>query len=109
MQNVHNARFQRAMLSCIQPSLSFSVFNFTGSTTSVQADDVPLIAAKNTTEPAAGSSAHEQNITVGSDSESVDITPAVFFEPVAKMKKAQEKRKAAPITPEPSNLSKEAF
>ena len=51
-QNVALLCFQRAMLSNIQQSLSCSVSNFTGSRTSVRAEDASSIAATNTTEAA---------------------------------------------------------
>ena len=88
------ARFQRAMLSHIQPSLSSAASTFTGSSVSLRVDNAPSSTAPQTPEVAAGSSAPEQDVTVDSDAESVDTTAAVVFAPVNKMKKAIEKRKA---------------
>ena len=92
-QRVDIARFQGAMLSHVQPSLSNSASTFTGTTIFIRADDASAIAASHTTEPTAGPSAQEQNITVDSDAESVDTTVAVVFAPAIKMKKALEKRR----------------
>ena len=94
-QRVDIARFQRAMLSHIQPSLSSAASTFTGSTVSLRVDNAPSSTAPQTPEVAAESSAApEQDVTVDSDAESVDTTAAVVFAPVNKMKKAIEKRKA---------------
>ena len=93
-QRVDVARFQRAMLSHIQPSLSNTASTFTGSTVSNRADYASSTVASHTTEPAAGSSVQEQNITGDSDAESVDTTAAVVFAPASKIKKALERRKA---------------
>ena len=86
------ARFQRAMLSHIQPSPSTSASTFTGSTISHRADDTSSTTASHTTEAVAGSSGQEQNITVDSDAESVDATAIVVFAPANKIKKAIEKK-----------------
>ena len=83
-QKVDIARFQRAMLSHIQPSLSSAASTFTGSTVSLRADNAPSTTTSHTPEVAAGSSDQEQNITVHSDAESVDTTAAVVFAPVNK-------------------------
>ena len=88
------ARFQRAMLSHIRPSLSSAASTFTGSTFSLRVDKAPSSTASQTPEVAAGSSAPEQDVTVDSDAESVDTAAAVVFAPVNKLKKAIEKRKA---------------
>ena len=93
-QRVDIARFQRAMLSHIQPSLSSAASTFTGSTVSLRVDNAPSSTASQTPGVAAGSSAPDQDVTVDSDAESVDTTAAVVFSPVNKMKKAKEKRKA---------------
>ena len=93
-QRVDIARFQRAMLSHIQPSLSSAASTFTGSTVSLRIDNAPSSTASQTPGVAAGSSAPDQDVTVDSDSESVDTTAAVVFAPANKMKKAIEKRKA---------------
>ena len=94
-QRVDVARFQRAMLSHIQPSLSSAASTITGSTVSLSVDNAPTSTAPQTPEVAAGSNAPEQDVTVESDAESVDTTAAVVFTtPVNKMKKAIEKRKA---------------
>ena len=94
MQRVDIARFQRAMLSHIQPPLSNSASTFTRSTISNRADDTSSFTVSHTTEVVAGSSGQEQNITVDSDAESVDTTAVVVFAPASKMKKALEIRKA---------------
>ena len=78
-QRVDIARFQRAMLSNIQPSLSNSASTFTENTVSNRADDASSTTASHTTEAAAGSSVPEQNITVDSDAESNDTTAAVVL------------------------------
>ena len=93
-QRIDIARFQRAMLSHIQPSLSSAASTFTGSTVSLRADNAPSNTTSQTPEVAAGSSGQEQNITVDSDAESVETTAAVVFAPVNKMKKSLEKRMA---------------
>ena len=93
-QRVDIARFQRAMLSHIQPSLSSAASTFTGSTVSLRVDNAPSSTASQTPGVTAGSSAPDQDVTVDSDSESVDTTAAVVFSPANKMKKAIEKRKA---------------
>ena len=93
-QRVDIARFQRAMLAHIQPSLSSAATTFTGSTVSLRADNAPPATTPQTPKVAAGSSATEQDVTVDSDAESVDTTAAVVFPPVNKIKKALEKRKA---------------
>ena len=93
-QRVDIARFQRAVLSHIQPSLSNSASTFTGSTVSNRADDASSSTASHTTEAVAGSSVQEQNKTVDIDAESVDTTAAVDFAPASKMKKALDKSKA---------------
>ena len=102
-QRVNIARFQRALLSHIQPSLSSSASTFTASTISNRADDASSTTASQTTEAVAGSSVPEQNITVDSDAESVDTTAAVVFTPASKMKKALEKRKAIAMASGSSN------
>ena len=89
-----SARFQRAMLSHIQPSLSSAASTFTGSTVSLRADNAPSTTTSHTPEIAARSSGQKQNITVDSDAENVDTTAAVVFAPVNKIKKSLEKRKA---------------
>ena len=88
------ARFQRAMLSHIQPSPSASASTFTGSTVSLRTDNASSTPTVHTTEAMAGSSGQEENIAVDSDAESVDTTAAVVFAPVNKMKRSLEKRKA---------------
>ena len=88
------ARFQRAMLSHIQPSLSSAASTFTGSTVSLRADNAPSTTTSHTPEVAAGSNGQEQNITVDSHAESVDTTATVVFVPVNKINKSLEKRKA---------------
>ena len=93
-QGLNIARFQKAMESHIQPSLSNSASIFTGRTTSNRADDVSFTTASHTTEAVAGSSVQEQNITLDSDAESVQTTTADVFAPASKMKKAFEKRTA---------------
>ena len=93
-QRVDIARFQRAMLSHIQPSLSSAASTFTGSKISLRVDNALSAATSQTPEVAAGASAPEQDITVDSDTESVDTTAAVVFGPANKIKKAIEKRKA---------------
>ena len=93
-QRVDIARFQRPMLSHIQPSLSSAASTFTGSTVSLRVDNAPSSTAPQTPEAAAGSNAPEQDITVDSDAESVDTTAAVVFAPANKIRKAIEKRKA---------------
>ena len=93
-QRIDIARFQRAMLSHIQPSLSSAASTFTGSTVSLRAVNAPSTTTSHTPEVAAGSSSQEQNITVDSDAESVDTTAAVVFAPVNEIKKSLEKRKA---------------
>ena len=71
------ARFQREMLSHIQPSLA--AFTFTGSTVSLRADNAPSTTNSHTPEVTAGSSGQERDITADSDAESVDTTAAVMF------------------------------
>ena len=93
-QRVDITRFQRAILSHIQPSLSSLASTFSGSTISNRADDASSTIASHTTEAVARSSVQEQNIRVDSDAESVDTTATVVFAPASKMKKALEKRKA---------------
>ena len=93
-QRVDIARFRRAMLSHIQPSLSTPASTFTGSTVSKRADDASSTTASHTTEAVAGSSGQEQNITVDSNAESVDTTAANVFAPVNKIKKLLEEMKA---------------
>ena len=93
-QKIDIARFQKAMLSHIQPSLSSAASTFTGSTVSLRAHNAPSTTTPQTPEVAAGSSGQEQKITVESDAESVDTTAAVVFAPVNKIKKSLEKRKA---------------
>ena len=92
-QVVDIARFQRAMLSQNQPSLSNSAPTSTGSTISHRADDASSTTASHTTDAVAGSSGQEQSITLDSDAERVDTTAAVVFAPASKKKKALEKRK----------------
>ena len=92
-QRIDIARFQRAMLSHIQPSPSSAASTFTGGTISLRADNAPSATTSHTPEVAAGSSGQEQNITVDSDDESVDTTAAVVFAPVNKIKKSLERRK----------------
>ena len=91
------------MLSHIQPSLSNSTCTFTGSTVSNRADDASSTTASHATEPVAGSSVQEQNVTVDSDAESVDTTAAVVFAPASKMTKALEKRTAMAVASGSSN------
>ena len=93
-QRVDIAKFQRAMLSHIQPSLSSAASTFTGSTVSLRADNAPSTTTSQPSEMAAGPSGQEQSVSVDSDAESVDTTAAVVFAPVSKIKKSLEKRKA---------------
>ena len=93
-QRVDIARFQRAMLSHIQPSISSAASTFTGSTVSLRAGNASSTTTMHTTEAMAGSTGQEENIAVESDAESVDTTATVVFAPVSKMKKSLEKRKA---------------
>ena len=102
-QRVDSSCIRRAMFFHILPSRSSSVSTFTGSTLSIQTEDASSNAASNTTEPAAGSSAQEQDITTESDMESVDITAAVVFGPLVKIKKVKERMKAPAMAPGPSN------
>ena len=104
-QRVDIARFQRAMLSHIQPSLSSAASTFTGSTVSLRVDNAPSSTALQAPEVAAGSSAPDQDVTVDSDAESVDTTTAVVFAPVNKMKKAIEERKALAMASGQSSLT----
>ena len=83
-QRIDISRFQRAMLSNIQPSLSNAACTFTGSTVSLRTDNAPSNTTSHTPEVAAGSSGQEQNVIVDSDAESVDTTAAVVFAPVNK-------------------------
>ena len=92
-QRVDIARFQRAMLSHIQPSLSISASTFTGSTVSNRTDEASSTIASHAKEPAAGSNAQEQNMTLDSNAERVDTTAAVVFAPASKMKKTLEKKR----------------
>ena len=89
-QRIDIARFQRAMLSHIQPSPSSAASTFTGSKVSLRVDNAPSTTTSHAPEVAAGSSGQEQNITVDSDAESVDTTAAVVFAPVNKIKKSLE-------------------
>ena len=102
-QRVDIARFQRAMLSHIQPSLSSAASTFAGSTVSLSAENAPSTTTSHIPEVAAGSHGQEQNITVDSDAESVDATAAVVFAPVNKRKKSLEKKKALAMASGPSS------
>ena len=85
-QRIDNARFQRAMLSHIQPSFSSAASTYTGTTISLRANNARSNTISETPEVAAGSSGQEQNVTVDSDAKCVDTTAAVVFAPVNKMK-----------------------
>ena len=104
-QRIDIARFQRAMLSHIQPSLSSAASTFTGSTVSLKAYNAPPTTTSQTAEVATEASSQEQNITVDSDTESVDTTAAVVFAPANKLKKAIEKRKALVMASEQSSFT----
>ena len=93
-QSIDIARFQRAMLSHIQPSLLSAASTFTESTVSLRADNAPSTTTSQTAEVATEASGPGQDVTVDSDTESVDTTAVVVFTPANKLKRAIEKRKA---------------
>ena len=97
-QRVDASRFQRAMLTHIQPTVTSSIPDYNESVTSALSETTSSVAASskalsNSRTQAGVVSEVEQNITVDSDAESVETSAFVAFGPLVKMNKAQEKKR----------------
>ena len=87
--------FQKALFVQFEPSVASTNSTFLEKVITFLSEDPSSVAASSSLERIVEATAVEENITVNSETDSVDTNAAVVFEPVVKMKKSLEKRRAA--------------
>ena len=85
--------FQKALFVHFEPSVASTNSTFLEKVITFLSEDPSSVAASSSLERIVEATAVEENITVNSETDSVDTNAAVVFEPVVKMKKPLEKRK----------------